>query len=66
MAELQWAAPPAMQIDVNKNYAVSIETSRGTIELTLYPQHAPQWRRGLSLVVGQPSSAPPLRSTACT
>jgi peptidyl-prolyl cis-trans isomerase B (cyclophilin B) len=42
MAQQQWSAPPAMQIDVAKDYAVSIETNRGTIELTLYPQHAPQ------------------------
>jgi len=42
MAELQWTLAPAMKIDVTKDYAVSIETNRGTIELTLYPQHAPQ------------------------
>ena len=42
MAEQQWDAPPAMQIDVSKNYSVAIETNRGTIELELYPQHAPQ------------------------
>ena len=42
MAELQWSSPPAMQIDANKDYTVSIETNRGTIELTLYPKHAPQ------------------------
>lgn len=42
MAEQQWDAPPEMQIDVSKNYAVSIATSHGTIELELYPQHAPQ------------------------
>jgi peptidyl-prolyl cis-trans isomerase B (cyclophilin B) len=42
MAQLQWPAPPPMQIDVTKEYAVSIETNRGMIELTLYPQHAPQ------------------------
>ena len=42
MAQQEWAAPPAMQIDVAKEYAVSIETNKGTIELTLYPQHAPQ------------------------
>jgi cyclophilin family peptidyl-prolyl cis-trans isomerase len=42
MAQQEWPAPPAMQIDVAKDYAVSIETNRGTIELTLYPQHAPQ------------------------
>jgi peptidyl-prolyl cis-trans isomerase B (cyclophilin B) len=42
MAQQEWPAPPAMKIDVAKDYAVSIETNRGTIELTLYPQHAPQ------------------------
>jgi peptidyl-prolyl cis-trans isomerase B (cyclophilin B) len=42
MAQQEWPAPPAMQIDVAKDYAVSIETDRGTIELTLYPQHAPK------------------------
>jgi peptidyl-prolyl cis-trans isomerase B (cyclophilin B) len=42
MAQQQWSAPPAMEIDVAKDYAVSIETNRGTIELTLYPQHAPK------------------------
>jgi peptidyl-prolyl cis-trans isomerase B (cyclophilin B) len=42
MAHLKWPAPPAMEIDVKKDYAVSIETNRGTIELALYPKHAPQ------------------------
>jgi peptidyl-prolyl cis-trans isomerase B (cyclophilin B) len=42
MAELQWSSPPAMQIDATKDYTVSIETNRGTIELMLYPKHAPQ------------------------
>lgn len=42
MAQQQWSAPPTMEIDVDKEYSVSIETNRGTIELTLYPQHAPQ------------------------
>ena len=42
MAEQQWSAPPAMQIDVKKDYSVAIATNRGTIELTLNPQHAPQ------------------------
>jgi Peptidyl-prolyl cis-trans isomerase (rotamase) - cyclophilin family len=30
-----------MQIDVSKTYRVTMETTRGTIELDLYPQHAP-------------------------
>ncbi len=37
----QWNNPPAMQIDVTKTYRVTMETTRGTIELDLYPQHAP-------------------------
>lgn len=41
MTAQQWKAPPDMQIDTSKSYAVSIETSRGTIALELYPQHAP-------------------------
>jgi peptidyl-prolyl cis-trans isomerase B (cyclophilin B) len=42
MAEQQWSKPPEMQIDATKDYTVSIETNRGTIELTLNAQHAPQ------------------------
>jgi len=42
MAEKQWSTPPEMQIDATKDYTVTIETNRGTIELTLNPQHAPQ------------------------
>ncbi|WP_129670757.1 peptidylprolyl isomerase [Candidatus Chloroploca sp. Khr17] len=37
----KWSNPPTMQIDPTKNYAVTIETTAGTIELELYPQHAP-------------------------
>jgi peptidyl-prolyl cis-trans isomerase B (cyclophilin B) len=42
MSQQQWSTPPAMQIDTTQNYKVSIETNRGTIDLELYPQHAPQ------------------------
>ena len=42
MAEKQWSSPPKLEIDTKKNYVLSIETNRGTIELELYPQHAPQ------------------------
>ena len=41
MADKQWNNPPEMQIDSNKNYVVSMNTSKGIIELELYPQHAP-------------------------
>jgi peptidyl-prolyl cis-trans isomerase B (cyclophilin B) len=53
MAQQQWPAPPAMAIDVAKDYAVSIETNRGTIELTLYPQHAPQTVNNFVFLAGQ-------------
>jgi peptidyl-prolyl cis-trans isomerase B (cyclophilin B) len=53
MAQQQWPAPPAMQIDVAKEYAVSIETDRGTIELTLYPEHAPQTVNNFVFLAGE-------------
>jgi peptidyl-prolyl cis-trans isomerase B (cyclophilin B) len=53
MAQQQWSTPPAMKIDVAKNYKVSIETNRGTIELELYPQHAPQTVNNFVFLAGQ-------------
>jgi peptidyl-prolyl cis-trans isomerase B (cyclophilin B) len=53
MAQQQWTSPPAMQIDAAKNYHVSIETNRGTIELELYPQHAPQTVNNFVFLAGQ-------------
>jgi peptidyl-prolyl cis-trans isomerase B (cyclophilin B) len=42
MTDKQWTAPPEMQIDTAKTYLVSMETSKGTMELELYPEHAPK------------------------
>jgi peptidyl-prolyl cis-trans isomerase B (cyclophilin B) len=42
VAAKQWSSPPAMQIDPAKTYKVTMETNKGTIELELYPAHAPQ------------------------
>lgn len=39
---MQWSKPPAMEIDTKKSYVVHMETNKGTIEITLYPQYAPQ------------------------
>ena len=41
MTNLQWDTPPEMQIDPNKTYRATIKTNQGTIELELYPKHAP-------------------------
>lgn len=42
MSAMKWNSPPPMQIDVTRTYKVTMETTKGTIELELYPQHAPQ------------------------
>ncbi len=41
MPSKQWNNPPAMEIDVAKTYLITMETNQGTIELELYPEHAP-------------------------
>ena len=53
MAEKQWDAPPEMQIDESKNYSVKLVTNRGTIELELYPQHAPHTVNNFVFLAGQ-------------
>jgi peptidyl-prolyl cis-trans isomerase B (cyclophilin B) len=42
MAIQQWDNPPAMEIDPQKKYHVSMDTARGVIEIDLYPQYAPK------------------------
>ena len=41
MSNKQWNQPPKVQIDPEKSYVVTMETTKGTIEIELYPQHAP-------------------------
>ncbi|HZF31968.1 MAG TPA: peptidylprolyl isomerase [Gammaproteobacteria bacterium] len=53
MAEKQWDAPPEMQIDESKNYSVSVVTNRGTIELELYPKHAPKTVNNFVFLAGE-------------
>ena len=38
----QWDTPPEMTIDPAKVFTVKLKTSRGDIELELYPEHAPK------------------------
>ena len=53
MAEQQWDAPPAMQIDASRTYKVSIQTNRGTIELEMYPEHAPNTVNNFVFLAGE-------------
>lgn len=41
MSHQQWASTPEMQIDPEKAYTATIETNKGTITVTLHPEHAP-------------------------
>lgn len=38
----QWNSPPAMQIDTAKNYQITMETNKGTIEIELFTKDAPK------------------------
>jgi peptidyl-prolyl cis-trans isomerase B (cyclophilin B) len=38
----QYPTPPAMTIDSSKKYAATLETSRGTIVVDLFPKEAPK------------------------
>jgi peptidyl-prolyl cis-trans isomerase B (cyclophilin B) len=39
---MQWKNPPQQIIDPAKHYQAHIETNRGTIDIRLYPEHAPK------------------------
>jgi peptidyl-prolyl cis-trans isomerase B (cyclophilin B) len=49
----QWNSPPAMQIDPQKAYRATIETDKGTIELELYPKHAPKTVNNFAFLAGE-------------
>jgi peptidyl-prolyl cis-trans isomerase B (cyclophilin B) len=42
MTKMQWDKAPEMQIDTEKIYRVKMDTSKGMIELDLYPEYAPK------------------------
>ncbi len=42
MNSKQWGSAPEMAIETDRTYTVTMETSKGTITLELYPQHAPK------------------------
>ena len=40
--EKQWKSAPEMKIDLKKKYKAVIDTTKGKIELDLFPEHAPK------------------------
>ncbi len=53
MTKLQWDCPPKMQIDHDKVYKAVIETGKGSIELELYPKHAPKTVNNFVFLAGE-------------
>jgi peptidyl-prolyl cis-trans isomerase B (cyclophilin B) len=49
----QWKNPPVMQIDPEKKYIATMETSKGIINLELYPEHAPITVNNLAFLAGE-------------
>jgi peptidyl-prolyl cis-trans isomerase B (cyclophilin B) len=53
MPALQWNSPPALTIDAKAVYSATIETARGTIELELFPAHAPKTVNNFAFLAGE-------------
>lgn len=53
MSRMQWNEAPEMQIDTDKTYNVTMETSKGGIALALYPQNAPKTVNNFVFLVEQ-------------
>jgi len=49
----QWDNPPKMQIKEDVVYRATVETTRGTIELDLYPEHAPRTVNNFAFLAGE-------------
>jgi peptidyl-prolyl cis-trans isomerase B (cyclophilin B) len=53
MSRRQWKSPPPLEIDVEKDYRATMETSRGVIELELYPKYAPKTVNNFVFLAGE-------------
>ena len=42
MATKQYASAPDMQVETARTYKAVIETEKGSIEIELFPEHAPK------------------------
>jgi peptidyl-prolyl cis-trans isomerase B (cyclophilin B) len=42
VATKQYSSPPAMQVETSRTYKALIETEKGSIEIELFPEHAPK------------------------
>ncbi len=49
----QWDTPPELQIDTDAVYEATLDTSKGTIALELYPEHAPHTVNNFVFLAGE-------------
>jgi peptidyl-prolyl cis-trans isomerase B (cyclophilin B) len=49
----QWKTAPEMKIDPKKKYTAVFETNKGTIEVELFPQHAPKTVNNFVFLAGE-------------
>ena len=53
MTSKQWHNPPAMQIKEDSDYEVTLDTTKGVIELELYPKYAPNTVNNFVFLAGE-------------
>ncbi|MGC9312864.1 MAG: peptidylprolyl isomerase [Sediminispirochaetaceae bacterium] len=53
MSTQQWDNPPEMQIDTGTQYFAVLKTTKGDIEIQLYPEHAPRTVNNFVFLAGQ-------------
>lgn len=53
MSIQQWDNPPEMQIDTSAQYFALLKTTKGEIELQLFPEHAPMTVNNFVFLAGQ-------------
>ncbi len=53
MGRQKWKTPPEMQIDTDSQYFAVLKTSKGEIELQLFPEHAPMTVNNFVFLAGQ-------------
>jgi peptidyl-prolyl cis-trans isomerase B (cyclophilin B) len=53
MSDKQWHSAPKMKIESDRSYKISMDTTRGTIELELSPQYAPKTVNNFVFLAGE-------------
>ena len=52
MGQMKWDNSPPLQINTKTTYKVEMETTKGIIELELYPEHSPRTVNNFAFLIG--------------